>query len=119
MDDTRRPRSLRLDAEGTEAERIAARMTEITGRRVTLTDYVREALRDANARLGEIVDAPEITTGGSIIDTPDGLVLGSGQTLTGSGVWRIAGTMEVIRIDRDEDDLRDIAAALTDEEDYR
>lgn len=89
------PRSLRLGEVGAEAEHLAAQLSEATGRRITLSDYVREALVERNRWARRILAAEEIPGGDVIVSGADVNV--GGRTL-GPGVYRVRGTTELITV---------------------
>ncbi|MER7166753.1 hypothetical protein ABT336_11915 [Micromonospora sp. NPDC000207] len=98
---TRDTWSFRLGTLGTEAEHLAAQLAAVTGKKVTTTDYVREAVTRHNTWARRVVSATEIP-GGDIIITGDEVIVGE-RTL-GPGVYRIAGTTDLIHVGDTTDD---------------
>jgi hypothetical protein len=90
-------RRARIGQEWDDAEQLAAQLGQATGQPVSIADYVRQALGRENARVREIVEAEEVPAADMILTT-DGLLVGD-QLLTRPGVYRIAGTDQLIRID--------------------
>jgi hypothetical protein len=88
-------RSFRLGNLGTEAEHLATQLAAITGKPMTTTDYVREAITRHNAWARRVLTATEIP-GGDIIITADETIVGD-HTL-GPGLYRIAGTTDLIQV---------------------